>query len=145
LIPFRDTVEQKGPAAGVLIAIAVALVLVLTEVGKAGDTWQLLLGLIGLWLFGYYPARRLGTAGFLGLWVALLAFTALLVALLGDGDPEVEILPAILGVGLVHLAFAPRSKTLCLLPLPFAMTFFEVPTAVLLAVWVALEILLGQL
>ena len=145
MIPFRDTVEQQGPVAGVLVAIALSLVLALTGIGATGNVWQLILALIGLWLFGAYPARRLGTAGFLGLWIALLAVVALFAGLFGDEGPRIELLPAVLGLGLVHLATVPRSKIICLLPLPFAMTFFEVPTAIVLVVWAGLELLLGQL
>jgi membrane associated rhomboid family serine protease len=143
LIPFRDTVERKGPVTGILVAILIAVALVPAGIAQAGNLWQLLLGLLGLWLFGYYPARRLGTPVFLAIWVALLLAAGLLAAATGGDAFQIPLLPAVFAVGLLHLALAPRSEIICLLPFPFAMTFLEVPTAALLAVWVLLEVLLS--
>lgn len=145
MIPFRDTVEQQGPIAGVLIAMGLTLAIALTGTGNAGNVWQLFLALIGLWLFGAYLSRRLGTLGFLGVWVVTLAVVALFAGLFGDEGPRIEVLPTVLGLGLIHLATVPWSRILCLLPVPFAMTFFEVPTVIVLAFWAGLELLLGQI
>lgn len=50
-------------------------------------------------------------------------------------------LPVLATAG-VHIALAPRSKILCLIPVPFAMTFVEIPTIAMTIIWVALEMLL---
>ena len=48
----------------------------------------------------------------------------------------------VLALGAVHLVLAPRSKILCLAPVPFAVAFYEIPTIAILVGWGALEVLL---
>ena len=57
------------------------------------------------------------------------------------GDIPHLFIPVLCTAGL-HLALAPRSKTLSLLLVPFGSTFFEVPTYIIAIAWLALEFLL---
>lgn len=108
------------------------------------NVWQLLLALLGLWLFGGYVERRLGSIPFVALYLALAASTGFLVAAVDDraGIFAVSLFLPVLALGAIHLALAPKSRILALVPIPFAMTFYEIPTVAMLVVWVGLEVLL---
>ena len=54
----------------------------------------------------------------------------------------VSLFMPVLLIGGLHLALAPKSRILALVPIPFAMTFFEIPTVAMLIGWAALEVLL---
>lgn len=144
MIPFRDTLEARGP-----VWVTLALILANLGLGIAGEVphlnaFQLVVALIGLWLFGAYVERRLGPILYLTLYLALAVSTGFLIGAIDEtsGRFAVSIFLPVLFLGLIHLALAPRSRIVCLVPVPFAMTFFEIPTAAMLAAWLALEILL---
>lgn len=144
MIPFRDTLEARGP-----VGVTLALVLVNLGLGIAGEVphlnaLQLIVAVIGLWLFGAYVERRLGSIAYLAIYLALAVSTGFLIGAVDEasGGFAVSLFLPVLGLGLLHLALAPRSRIVCLVPIPFAMTFFEVPTAAMLAIWLALEIAL---
>lgn len=144
MIPFRDTLEARGPVWATL-----ALMLVNLGLGLAGEVphlnaLQLIVAVVGLWLFGAYIERRLGSIAFLAIYLALAASTGFLIGAIDEasGPFAVSLFLPVLCLGLLHLALAPRSKIVCLVPVPFAMTFFEVPTAAMLVVWLALEFIL---
>ena len=144
MIPTRDTSGLKGPVPATLGLIGVYFVL-----GVLGDIphinfWQVLLCLAGLWWFGCYPERRLGTPIFLALFLVVAGVSGFLVGAVDESSSNYAIsifIPVLATAGL-HLALDPRSKILSLLVIPFASTFFEVPTYLVVIGWVALEILL---
>ncbi|MGK2954817.1 MAG: rhomboid family intramembrane serine protease [Solirubrobacterales bacterium] len=144
MIPFRDTLDVRGP-----VLVTLALIVVNFGLFVAGElpdqnVWQLLLALLGLWLFGGYIERRLGSIPFLAIYVGLAVVAGLLVGAVDDqsGAFGFTVFLPVLALGALHLALAPRSKILCLVPIPFAMAFYEVPTIAILVGWVALEVLL---
>jgi membrane associated rhomboid family serine protease len=144
LIPFRDTLDQKGP-----VTVTVALIVVNFGLYLAGliphlNFWQMLVALLGLWLFGAYVERRLGSLAFFAIYVALAASTGFLAGMTDEasGPFAASLFMPVLILGVVHLALAPKSRILVLVPIPFAMTFFEVPTMAMLFGWLALEVLL---
>jgi hypothetical protein len=51
----------------------------------------------------------------------------------------------VLTLGAIHLALAPASKIVTLVPIPFAMAFYEIPTIAMLIGWAALEVALTGL
>jgi membrane associated rhomboid family serine protease len=144
LIPFRDTHEVKGP-----VWITLALIVINFGLFVAGELpdlnlWQFLLAVLGLWLFGAYVERRLGSIPYLVIYLMLAVVTGLLVGAVDDqsGIFGFTVFLPVLALGALHLTLAPRSKIICLVPIPFAMAFYEIPTIAILIGWVALEVLL---
>ncbi|HMU27195.1 MAG TPA: hypothetical protein PKA56_09630 [Solirubrobacterales bacterium] len=144
MIPFRDNLDLRGPIWGTLALLFVYLVLALIGDIPHMNAWQVLVGLVGLWLFAPYVERRAGTPLFLTGFVIVAGATGFLVGAVDEASGPYAIsffLPVLATAG-VHIALAPRSKILCLIPVPFAMTFVEIPTIAMTIIWVALEMLL---
>ena len=138
MIPFRDTIGDPGPVRGTLALLV--LEVVAWALGPFdGSVWALLLALAGTWLFGSPLERRLGTARFAAIVVALVLISGLLAALI-DGDGVVLLYPlgAVLGLGLVLVATVPHARILVLGPIPFAAGLYEVPAWIVLGIWVVL-------
>lgn len=144
MIPFRDTMEVRGPVWATLLVVVTNLGLYIAGLIPHLNFWQMLVGLVGLWLFGAYVERRLGSPVFIGVYLFFAVATGFLVGAVDDGAGmfAVSLFMPVLLLGGLHLALAPKSHILVLVPVPFAMTFFEVPTVAMLLVWVALEVLL---
>lgn len=144
MIPLKDTQDPRGP-----VVVTLALILINFVLGVAGEIphlnfWQVLLGLAGLWWFGAYVERRLGSFWFLLIYLVVVGLTGVLVGSVDDqsGAFEINLFLPVLALGLVHLALAPRSKILTMVPIPYAMAFYEVPTVAMLVIWAGLEVLL---
>ncbi|MEX1219786.1 MAG: rhomboid family intramembrane serine protease [Solirubrobacterales bacterium] len=107
--------------------------------------WQMLVGVAGLWLFGAYVERRLGSPAFLGIYILLAVVSGFLIGALDgeSGSFVISLVIPVLLTGILHLALAPKSRILVLVPIPFAMGFFEVPTIAMLIGWAVLEFLLA--
>jgi hypothetical protein len=144
VIPFRDNMDLRGPVWGTLGLLLVYLVLALIGDIPHMNAWQVLVGLIGLWLFAPYVERRAGTPLFVVGFLVVAGVTGFLVGIVDEASGPYAIsffLPVLATAG-VHVILAPRSKIICLLPIPFAMTFVEIPTIWVTVIWLALEILL---
>lgn len=144
MIPFRDTLDVEGPVKATVGVILAYLVLAVAGQVPHLNFWQILVALAGLWIFGAYVERRLGSLVFLAIYILLAGSTGFLVASIDgqEGIFAVSIFLPVLALAGLHLALAPRSRILCLLPIPFAMSFFEVPTIAMAVGWVGLEMLL---
>lgn len=144
MIPFRDTMDLRGPVWGTLALLLAYLVLAVVGEIPHMNVWQVIVALVGLWLFAPYVERRLGTPIFLAGFLLVAGATGFLVGAVDEDSAHYAIsffLPVLATAG-IHLALAPRSRILCLIPVPFAMTFVEVPTIAMTVIWLALEILL---
>jgi membrane associated rhomboid family serine protease len=144
LIPFRDTLDVKGPVRATVFLVVLNFILYLAVGIPHFNFWQMLVGVAGLWLFGAYVERRLGSPAFLGIYLVLAVATGFLIgAFDGEaGSYVISLFMPVLLIGGLHLALAPKSRILVLVPVPFAMTFFEIPTIAMLIGWAALEVLL---
>lgn len=144
MIPFRDTMDLRGPVWGTLALLVAYLVLAVAGRIPGTNGWQVALALLGLWLFAPYVERRAGTIPFLAGFLVIAAACGFLVGAVDEesGIWAVSLFLPVLATAGVHIALAPRSKILCLIPVPLAMTFVEVPTIAMTIAWVALEILL---
>lgn len=144
MIPFRDNLDLRGPVWATLALLAAYLILALAGQIPHMNGWQVAVGLLGLWLFAPYVERRLGTPVFLTTFILLAGATGFLVGAVDEepGSYAISFFLPVLATAGIHIALAPRSKILCLLPVPFAMTFVEIPTIAMTIAWVALEILL---
>ena len=127
-----------------LLAIVANLGLYIAGMIPHLNLWQMLLALVGLWLFGAYVERRLGSPAFIAIYLAFALATGFLVGAVDEeaGTFAISLFMPVLLLGGLHLALAPKSRILVLVPVPFAMTFFEVPTVAMLLIWLALEVLL---
>jgi membrane associated rhomboid family serine protease len=136
--------DQRGPVVATVVAIAVNFGLYVAGLIPHLNFWQMLVALVGLWLFGAYVERRLGTAAFAAIYLFLASSTGFLVGAVdaASGPFAASLFMPVLLLGVLHLALAPGSRILVLVPVPFAMTFFEVPTVAMLFGWLALEVLL---
>jgi len=144
LIPFRDTLEVKGPVWATALLALVNFVLYLFGEIPHLNFWQMLVAVVGLWIFGAYVERRLGSPAFIAIYLVLTLSTGFLVGAVDEqaGSFAISLFMPVLLLGGIHLALAPKSRIVVLVPVPFAMTFFEVPTVTMLVGWVALEMLL---
>jgi rhomboid family protein len=144
LIPFRDTVDLKGPMWATLLVIVAYVILAVAGQVPHLNVWQILVALVGLWIFGAYVERRLGSLLFLVIYLALAVATGFLVASVDEqeGTFAVSLFLPVLAMAGLHIALEPRSRILCLVPVPFAMTFFEIPTIAMAIGWLILEVLL---
>jgi membrane associated rhomboid family serine protease len=147
LIPLRDTLDTQGPVRAT-VGLMVANAAFFAVFGMPYlNFWQLLIGLAGLWLFGAFVERRLGSAAFLAVYLGFVLATGFLIGAVDSqaGTFAVGLFMPVLLTGILHLCLAPKSRILALVPIPFAMGFFEVPTIAMLIGWTALEVLLGAL
>lgn len=127
-----------------LLAVVTNLGLYIAGLIPHLNFWQLLVALAGLWLFGAYIERRLGSPAFVAIYIVLAVATGFLIGVVDEeaGVFAVSLFMPVLLLGGLHLALAPKSRILVLVPVPFAMGFFEVPTVAMLMIWLALEVLL---
>lgn len=136
--------DLRGPVWGTLALLVAYLVLAVAGGIPHMNGWQVAVGLLGLWLFAPYVERRAGTLLFVAAFLVIAGATGFLIGAIDDesGSYAISFFLPVLATAGAHLALAPRSRILCLLPVPFAMTFFEVPTLAVAIAWVALEMLL---
>lgn len=147
MIPLRDNQEIKGPVWGTLALIVVNFGLFLTGNIPQLNIWQVLVAMLGIWLFCSYVERRLGTLPFLAIYLGLAVSTGFLVGSVDShsGTFAVSIFLPVLTLGTIHLAIAPSSKIVTMVPIPFAMAFYEIPTVAMLIIWAAAEVLITGL
>lgn len=136
--------EIRGPVRATLFFVLANLVLYVFGEIPHLNLWQMLVGVAGLWIFGAYIERRLGSTAFIAIYLLLAGATGFLIGAVDEqsGAFAVSLFMPVLLLGGLHLALAPKSHILVLVPVPFAMTFFEVPTVAMVISWVALEMLL---
>lgn len=144
MIPLRDTLDVRGPVRATVFLVVLNVVLYLAVGIPHLNFWQMLVGVAGLWIFGAYVERRLGSPAFLGIYLVLAVATGFLIGAIDDetGRFAISLFMPVLLIGGLHLALAPKSRILVLVPIPFAMTFLEIPTIAMLIGWAALEVLL---
>ncbi|MFA9401354.1 MAG: rhomboid family intramembrane serine protease, partial [Acidobacteriota bacterium] len=80
MIPFRDTLDVEGPVKATVGVIFAYLVLAVAGQVPHLNFWQILVALAGLWIFGAYVERRLGSLAFLAIYILLAGSTGFLVA-----------------------------------------------------------------
>ncbi len=136
--------EVRGPVRVTAALALVNFVLYLFGALPHLNFWQMLVGVAGLWIFGAYVERRLGSPAFLAIYLVFALSTGFLIGAVDDqaGPFAISLFMPVLLLGGLHLALAPKSRIVVLVPVPFAMTFFEVPTVAMLVGWVGLEMLL---
>ena len=147
MIPLRDNRAEQGPVWATLALIVAYFVLFVAGAVPHLNIWQVLVALLGLWLFGAFVERRLGSLAYLALVVAMAVSTGFLVGAVDHhpGALAVSIFLPVLALGVIHLAMEPNSKIITMVPIPFAMAFYEIPTIIILFIWVVAEVLITGL
>ena len=110
------------------------------------DGWVPFLGnMLYLWIFGETVEDRFGHGRFLFFYLVsgVIAGTAHELAAQGSSAPLVGAVGAVAGVLGAHLVMFPQSRALTLVPLVLAVRIIEVPAALLIAVWFALQFASG--
>lgn len=165
MIPLKDNVPSvRFPAVtDALIAATVVLWVVgwdpdlsdtwwplaaLASLFVTDGFWELLVNMLFLWLFAKSLEDALGRAPFLGLFL-LAGVAAAGAQELFDPDiavPSVGVAGAIAGLIGAYAVRFPGARILCWVLIPFFVTFVEIPSLILAAVWFALQALdaLGQ-
>jgi len=158
LIPLKDNLGSiRFPLVTVaLIAVSVVLYLAgwdpeLTDVWwplaaiaslfVTGGFWALVVNLLFLWLFGKSLEDALGRGAFLGLFL-LSGLAAAGAQELGDPDtvfPTVGVAGSIAGLIGAYALLFPTARILCWVLVPFFVSFVEIPSLILAAVWLALQ------
>jgi membrane associated rhomboid family serine protease len=110
--------------------------------------WEVAVNMLFLWLFAKSLEDALGHGVLLGLFVAA-GLAAAGAQELFDPDaavPSVGVAGAIAGLIGAYAVMFPRARILCWVLIPFFVTFVEIPSLILAAVWFALQALdaLGQ-
>lgn len=115
---------------------------VLTAMFMAGSLLQLAVNMLFLWLFGKSVEDAAGRPRFLALYlVAGIAGTYLQAAVdSGSAAPLLGATPAIAGVLGAYALLYPRAAVICMVLIPFFVTFIELPALILIAVRFALQL-----
>lgn len=106
----------------------------------------LLTDVLFLALLGPSVEDALGRVRFGSLCVLVGMFTLGARSLTGVGSPSTVLLSALVVTATVlgfYLLLHPRARVLSLVPLPFATTLVEIPAAVLIGLWLVLQVCFG--
>jgi membrane associated rhomboid family serine protease len=147
VLPLRDNIDRRRPplVTAVLVGLNLLICLLSLRHGEglpAGDLVQLLADSLLLWLFGPSVEDWAGRLRFLALYLLGGLAAAALTALLDPGArmttaAATGALATILGA---HLALYPRARMLSVGVIPFFFTLFEMPTFVVIALWLLLQL-----
>ncbi len=124
-----------------VIAVAVAVIAYLLSSDHKG-LLPLLADILFLGLLGPSVEGALGRVRFGSLCVLVGLFTLVVRSLAGVGSPSAVLLGALVVTATVlgcYLLLFPRARVLSLVPIPFYTTLVEVPAALLIGFWVALQ------
>jgi membrane associated rhomboid family serine protease len=125
-----------------VIAIVVILIAYLLSSDHEG-LLPLLADVLFLGLLGPSVEGALGRVRFGSLCVLVGLFTLAVRFLAGVGSPSAVLLDTLVVTATVlggYLLLFPRARVLSLVPIPFYTTLVEVPAALLIAVWLALQV-----
>jgi membrane associated rhomboid family serine protease len=142
MIPVKDNIPRERFPFVTAIAIIVVVVAYLLSSDHKG-LLPLLADLLFLGLLGPSVEGALGRVRFACLSV-LLGLLALAVrALAGIGSPSAVLLGTLVLTATVlggYLVLFPRARVLSLVAIPFYTTLVEVPAALLIGLWLALQV-----
>jgi membrane associated rhomboid family serine protease len=143
MIPVKDNIPRERFPLVTTLAVVIVVVAYLLSNDHRG-LLPLLLDVLFLGLLGPSVEGALGRLRFGGLCllVGLLALAVRSIA--GFGSPSAILLGALIVTVTVlggYLLLFPRARVLTLVTIPFFTTLVEIPAALLIGIWLALEIL----
>ncbi len=142
LLPARLTDSLAYGPSPELLDTAATLV---TSQFLHGGLLHLALNLWALWIFGDNVEDRLGPFRYLWFYLVCGAVAGLAHVLAGPHSlvPTVGASGAISGVMGAYIVFYPRARVVTLIPVLFYPLFFNLPAAVFVGLWFALQVLSG--
>jgi membrane associated rhomboid family serine protease len=142
MIPVKDNIPRERFPLATAIALAVIVIAYLLSSDRSG-LLALLADVLFLGLLGPSVEGALGRVRFGGLCVLVGLVAVAVRSLAGAGSPSAVLLGALVITATVlggYLLLFPRARVLSLVPIPFYTTLVEVPAALLIGLWLALQV-----
>jgi membrane associated rhomboid family serine protease len=144
MIPVKDNIPRERFPFVTVILIAIALLAYVLS--RPGGLLPFLLDVLFLGLLAPTVEGTIGSSRFCALCLLSGLFAGVAWALLGSNWSS----PILLGVSGTtvavlgsYLMFHPRARVLSLVPVPFYTTLIEVPAALLIGLWLVLQVCFG--
>jgi membrane-associated phospholipid phosphatase len=145
MIPVKDNIPRERFPLVTAILVAIVVVAYLLSSDHSG-LLALLLCVFFLGLLGPSVEGARGRLRFCGLCLAGILLGLAARSLLEAGSPSLVLFGALGGTVAVlggYLLLFPRAKVLTLVAIPFYTTLVEVPAALLIGLWLALQLSFG--
>jgi membrane associated rhomboid family serine protease len=142
MIPVKDNIPRERFPLVTVIALAVVVIAYLLSSDHKG-LLPLLADILFLGLMGPSVEGALGRVRFASLCVLVGLLTLAVRSLAGVGSPSAVLLGTLVVTATVlggYLLLFPRARVLSLVPIPFYTTLVEVPAALLIGLWLALQV-----
>lgn len=144
MIPVKDNIpRERFPF---VTAILIAIVLFAYALLRPGGLLPFLLDVLFLGLLAPTVEGSIGSVRFCALCLISALFAGAVWALLGH-DRSSSMLLGVSGTTLAvlgsYLLLHPRARVLSLVPIPFYTTLVEVPAALLIGLWLVLQVCFG--
>jgi membrane associated rhomboid family serine protease len=142
MIPVKDNIPRERFPLVTAIAILVVVGAYLLSSDHKG-LLALLVNILFLGLMGPSVEGALGRVRFGSLCVLVGLFTLAVRSLVGVGSPSAVLLGTLVVTATVlggYLLLFPRARVLSLVPIPLYTTLVEVPAALLIGFWLALQV-----
>jgi membrane associated rhomboid family serine protease len=144
MIPVKDNIPRERFPLVTVVLIVIALVAFLLS--EPGGLLALLLDLLVFWLLAPSVEGALGRGRFCSLCLLSGVLAGGTWGLAGDGWPA-PVLIGVSGATLIvlcgYLLLYPRARVLSLVAVPFFTTLVEVPSVLLIGLWLALQVYLA--
>ncbi|HTA96518.1 MAG TPA: rhomboid family intramembrane serine protease [Solirubrobacteraceae bacterium] len=142
MIPVKDNIPRERFPLVTVIAVVVVVIAYLLSSDHRG-LLPLLVDILFLGLLGPSVEGALGRVRFASLCVLVGLSTLAVRSLAGFGSPSAVLLGALVVTATVlggYLLLFPHARVLSLVPIPFYTTLVEVPAALLIGLWLALQV-----
>ncbi|MFZ2113718.1 MAG: rhomboid family intramembrane serine protease [Solirubrobacteraceae bacterium] len=142
MIPVKDNIPRERFPLVTMIAVTVVVISYLLSSDHKG-LLALLADILFLGLLGPSVEGALGRVRFGSLCVLVGLLTLAVRPLAGVGSPSAVLLGTLVVTATVlggYLLLFPRARVLSLVPIPFYTTLVEVPAALLIGLWLALQV-----
>lgn len=142
MIPVKDNIPRERFPLVTAIALAVVVIAYLLSSDHEG-LLPLLADILFLGLLGPSVEGALGRVRFAGLCVLVGLLTLAVRLFVGVGSPSAVLLGTLVVTATVlggYLLLFPRARVLSLVPIPFYTTLVEIPAALLIGLWLALQV-----
>jgi membrane associated rhomboid family serine protease len=145
MIPVKDNIPRERFPLVTAIAVLIVVVAYLLSSDHEG-LWPLLVDILFLGLLGQSVEGTFGRVRFAGLCILLGLLAVAGRSLAGVGSPSAVVLATLVVTATVlgvYIRLFPRARVLGLVPVPFYTTLVEVPAALLIGLWLALQVGFG--
>jgi membrane associated rhomboid family serine protease len=142
MIPVKDNIPREHFPLVTVVVVTVIVVAYLLSSDHKG-LLPLLADILFIGLLGPSVEGSLGRVRFGSLCVLVGLFTLAVRPLAGVGSPSAVLLGTLVVTATVlggYLLLFPRARVLNLVPIPFYTTLVEVPAALLIGLWLALQV-----